>query len=160
MFKTIPDYPKYQVNQEGVIRRVNKNGYHVLSARRRGHAWAVQLTNENGTKDMYVHRAVMLTHGEPQPEGLALVLHRDDDTTNNHLSNLIWGNTRMNTLMAIENGCFTKTRKLLTIEEAREVRARYAAGESGRTLGQVFDVDRTTIHNIVNNKIARLAEGQ
>lgn len=59
-----------------------------------------------------VHRLVLLAFvGEPPP-GRSDGLHRDDDPSHNHLSNLRWGNKSENSIDAVTNGGHTQSSKV------------------------------------------------
>lgn len=58
----------------------------------------------------YLHRLVAEAF-IPNPDGLPLVRHMDDDTSNNHVDNLAWGTHHDNRLDSVRNGTHRNARK-------------------------------------------------
>ena len=54
-------------------------------------------------KSLYVHRLVLEAFVGPCPEG-HVARHLDDDKSNNHLSNLVWGTESQNAYDKVRNG--------------------------------------------------------
>ena len=92
-FKPIPGFPNYTISDKGEIRKVggkqaprllhpilNQDGYYKVSLR-----------DEDGKRYHFtVHRLVAITYlGDFSNEGLQ-VNHKDEDKTNNDVSNLEW----------------------------------------------------------------------
>lgn len=69
---------------------------------RYGHQ-AVDLRDGKRTRAMALHRVVALAF-IPNPRNLPLVLHADDDVTNNRVSNLRWGTHKDNTRDMMNKG--------------------------------------------------------
>ena len=118
MWKCIPGYSLYIASNKGRIMKlpilaVNpKNTVTgstdgrcglVLSPRPTppmGHL-QVSIKNDEGKRKMeYVHRLVALAWIKKRP-GKELILHRDDDPSNNVVSNLMWGTHYMNSSMIL-----------------------------------------------------------
>lgn len=95
-WKTITNYPNYEVSDAGEVRNVvtgkvlepglNSGGYH-------------QVMLCPGRKNMRVNRLVAL-HFIENPENKPCVDHIDRDKTNNHVSNLRWATRSENNLNA------------------------------------------------------------
>lgn len=115
-WKCIPGYSKYIASNTGKIMRLpklatnptnrvtgNTDGRYgiVLSPRplpSQGHL-QVHIENDKGKRKMeYVHRLVALAWIKKRP-GKELILHKDDNPNNNHISNLKWGTHYMNSQM-------------------------------------------------------------
>jgi hypothetical protein len=115
-WKCIPGYSKYIASNTGKIMRIPElapnpsknvsgktNGRYgiVLSPRplpSQGHL-QVGIVNDEGKRKMeYVHRLVALAWIKKRP-GKELILHKDDNPNNNHVSNLKWGTHYMNSEM-------------------------------------------------------------
>lgn len=92
------------VNRNGVKRRW-KGKVRALTPNPDGYMHA-----EVNGQTVYVHRLVMQTFVGPRPEGL-VILHRDDDTTNNSLSNLRYGTQGENVRQAVDAGTHRNVRK-------------------------------------------------
>ena len=54
-----------------------------------------QLWKDNKLEQAYVHRLVA-ENFIPNPNNYPLVMHIDDDPSNNHVNNLMWGNQKDN----------------------------------------------------------------
>jgi len=94
--------PRYMISENGDIQDVS--GYMLKpTVMTSGHLrlW-VQTTD--GFRAKLVHRLVCEAFHGPAPEGKPLVLHWDDDPSNNHYSNLRWGSYADNRNDAVRNG--------------------------------------------------------
>lgn len=98
-YTPIPNFPKYRAGKNGVI--LGQNGS-PLSPRatkpsRKGNLpyLMVALYNENGRKDVAVHRLVLETFVGPQPEGQE-ARHKNGNPLDNRLVNLAWGTKEEN----------------------------------------------------------------
>lgn len=117
-WKCIPDYSGYIVSDRGnvmVLPKFPKNQYgrvkgetngrpgHILSPRPTFHGhMQVCLTNDAGEKKMeYVHRLVAIAFLKNK-KGLDVILHLDDNPSNNVLSNLQWGTQKINMNMVTD----------------------------------------------------------
>lgn len=94
MFKQIPNYPNYSINENGEVKSIYVSK--ILKPRTAGRGYyCYHLRNENGVKNEYVHRLVALTF-IPNPHNLPQVDHIDGNKKNNHVSNLRWVDNRTN----------------------------------------------------------------
>lgn len=111
-WKTISEFPNYEVSQDGHVRskgrwcthnlhgtRFWKKGKILTPGRRRGGKLAVNIPQPR-----LVHRLVALAWIGPPPFEGAYVLHWDDDPINNHCKNLRWGSQLENMADAKRNG--------------------------------------------------------
>lgn len=157
-YKTIQDFPDYLINSAGdVLRRTQSGNLRTIKPWLNRTHYAVTLTNQDCKKVFYLHRLVLIAFGPKQPKHLPLALHKDDDTSNNDLSNLIWGDKRMNAQMAVSNGrlCAAELRVYLTKDEAEQVRQAHDSGLSMSRIAKQFGCSRWTISNIVNGRVAK-----
>lgn len=68
--------------------------------------------SQNGERThALVHRLIAEAFLGPAPQGKPLVLHWDDNPTNNRVSNLRWGDLSDNQRDAVRNGTHASTRK-------------------------------------------------
>jgi hypothetical protein len=120
-WRDVPGYEGwYQASDDGQVRSVDRamvysNGQKVSL---RGKVLRLQLHNgrpqitlaRNRTRAVrQISHLVMEAFVGPRPAGL-YVLHWDDDPTNNHLSNLRYGNQSENKRDAVRNGIHHKAR--------------------------------------------------
>ena len=86
IWKVIPGYPKYTISTLGNIKN-NKNK--IIKHQNNINAFTVILVGINGRKTLLVHRLLALTF-IPNPENKPFVIHIDNNSLNNVLSNLTW----------------------------------------------------------------------
>ena len=100
---TIVEYPKYEVNAYGVVR--NKETGEELPISNRGNSDMMKKVYQRvnfyyeETISKLLHR-VVLSSFNPISQANSVVNHRDNDETNNKLSNLEWVTTGYNNLHA------------------------------------------------------------
>lgn len=94
----------YKINESGIV--INKNG-HVMRTAVSNAGYlrtALEIPNGNGNrKNESIHRLVAQTF-IPNPDDLPIVLHKDNDPLNNHVSNLKWGTQSENIKQAFDDG--------------------------------------------------------
>src|SRR5699024_277444 len=82
--------------------------------------------------ELKVHRLVAKAFLGDSPPNKTHVLHKDDIKTNNHVSNLYWGDDADNMRDMIKNGRLLrgsdKTDAKLSEEDIENIRAKYAEG--------------------------------
>lgn len=109
MMKDIPGYDgKYKINESGVV--INKTG-HVMRTAVSNVGYLRTALEDVGYPDKpgsqrlnkSIHRLVAETF-LPNPDNLPLVMHKDNDTLNNHVSNLQWGTQSDNIQQAFREG--------------------------------------------------------
>lgn len=101
-WKEVVGFPAYEVSTDGFVRKVTGE---MLSqyGNNGGRYKAVSLYKAGKTYRRRVHRLVAEAF-IPNPEDLPMVLHSDDNGSNNKVSNLRWGTRAQNTNDAIRNG--------------------------------------------------------
>jgi hypothetical protein len=111
---------------------------------------------EGKVKTFLVHQVVCEAFHGAKPTAEHEVRHIDGDQLNNHATNLCWGTKAENAADRARHGTLLRGERhpisKLTEQQVREIRTRYAAGESQVKLGPVYGVDRTTIRSVVNRK--------
>lgn len=112
--------------------------------------WAVDLRGKKHKIHIIVAEAFIC----PRPKGL-LCLHRDDDRTNNKLSNLYWGTFKQNSLDARRNNCRSDqsgakaSNAKLTEKQVREIRKLKGEGWTYDQICKLFPVAKRTIQDVV-----------
>lgn len=107
MMKDITGYEGYKINENGVI--INKKGHVMRPAINKNGYFRIALEtyDENGKllkrTNESVHRLVAKTFLD-NPDNLPLVMHKDNDTLHNHVSNLKWGTASENIKQAFDEG--------------------------------------------------------
>src|SRR5699024_7512668 len=91
------------------------------------------------------------------PPNKTHVLHKDDIKTNNHVSNLYWGDDADNMRDMIKNGRLLrgsdKTDAKLSEEDIENIRAKYAEGNvTQHQLAEEYDVHQVHISRIISGK--------
>lgn len=97
IWKPIKDYEDlYMINITGKIKSLNHNKSRILKQHlfKSGYLY-VCLSKHSKCKWHMVHRLVAQTF-IPNPDGLPEVNHKDENKTNNDISNLEWCNSRYN----------------------------------------------------------------
>lgn len=109
VWKQWKDSP-YEVSNTGKVRR--KGSGEVRKPRdddRKHHR--MNLTWDGKREEPPVHQMVMELFGPPKPKGEHIViLHKDNDGTNNAISNLKWGTRSQNTQQAHDDGLIDNSR--------------------------------------------------
>ena len=112
MEKTIEGFPKYTVDEKGVVRRL-RDGKEIAQQIYCGYK-CVALWNNGKSKWEKVHRLVAKAFIE-NPDNLPCVNHKDEDKLNNDVANLEWCNHKY-------NNEYGKNAPLLSMIEARKRR--------------------------------------
>jgi hypothetical protein len=115
---------------------------------------------EKGRVVEKVHRLVLLAFRGDPPFGSPHGLHRNDTRNDNRLDNLYWGSSNANGKDRVRNGLTRRGRprpelRVLTDGQAEEIRLRWLAGDSQRTLANAFDVCEATVCDIVKGRTYR-----
>ena len=103
MWKEIPGYENlYEINEYGDVRSLKSGDMKAQGTHKTGYKY-VQLWKNNKQNNQSVHRLVALTF-IPNPFNLPIVMHKDNNKSNNHISNLKWGTTSENIQQAHDDG--------------------------------------------------------
>lgn len=112
IWKAVPDYPNYQVSSTGEVKSLNYNHTgreKILSQGKvtKGYL-SVVLVNSSGRRMFLVHRLVAKLFIN-NPNNYNSVNHKDEDKTNNAVSNLEWCDNRYNVNYGTANVRRSKT---------------------------------------------------
>ncbi|MFE7624277.1 HNH endonuclease [Streptomyces sp. NPDC057509] len=92
-----------------------------------------------------VHRLVLEAFRGPAPEGTEGA-HMDGNKLNNRVDNLAWVTAKVNAQHREQHGTTARGERFwsarLTSDKVRELRRRYAAGESAQSMAVEFGVSR------------------
>lgn len=88
IWKTIENFPNYEVSNFGNVRNSSKNKLMTISIRKNGYC-VVKLSFNGISKECKVYRLVAKAFVD-NPNNLPYVNHKDENKTNNHVSNLEW----------------------------------------------------------------------
>jgi len=109
-WKKYKDSP-YEVSNKGRVRRKEADGsYNIRKPRDddRKHL-RVNLTWNGKREEPPLHQLVMELFGPPKPSGEhVVILHKDNNGTNNSISNLKWGTRSQNVQQAHDDGLISK----------------------------------------------------
>ena len=102
-WKIIPDFPTYSVSNWGNVRHDISSkrfaGKLLKGIKNREEYLQVTLYRNGIPTSKLVH--LLVAHAfVPNPKGLPIVLHRDDNKANPHARNLVWGTRSNNAQMA------------------------------------------------------------
>ena len=87
MFTVLPDFPSYEINKEGVVRR--RKDQKILSTELRRGYLSVHLHKDGKGKHCLLHR-LLAERFIPNPNHLPTVDHLNRNKTDNRLENLMW----------------------------------------------------------------------
>ena len=107
MFKDVVGYPGYKVNENSVV--INKKGHVMRPALSKFGRLrvALEVYDDNGKLLHSDNNSIYRLSAEtfhPNPDNLPLVMHLDNDTLHNHISNLKWGTPSENIQQAYDDG--------------------------------------------------------
>lgn len=145
-WRPIWGYPGYFVSRYGEVLSMKKeNTYTLLKTwpNQYGHQM-LRLKNEFGEKCFLVHRLVAEAF-LPNLEKLPVVMHKDDDPTNNEVENLKWGTQKDNMQDCYEKGRYFK-KPVYCLETDKEY-------ISGAEAADDLQVDRSAIAMCCEGKI-------
>lgn len=146
--KPHPRYPDYLVGDDGSIigpgKKVLKPMLTGWTKGGRKKRPKIRVST-NPRVDLDVGAMVLETFVGPRPDSL-LVLHADDDPSNNALSNLRYGTFKDNARDMRDSGNHSGMR--LNKQVADEIKQRRAAGETGAALAQEYGVTQQMVCNI------------
>lgn len=144
-WRAVPGFPGYEVSDRGRVRSLQRGRPRILRPDRgnRGHL-RVTLYRGGQRHVRWVHQLVLLAH-----EGEPIVLHADDDPTNNALGNLRWGTRTENAADAVRNGRRPRGERIgtakLTPARVRAIRRRVEAGESYASIARRLGVSKAAV---------------
>jgi len=163
--KPIPGWPGYYARTDGTIwsthvrygsstHLVPLKEAHQLKASLAGCGYRmVTLCRNKKKRGFRVHHLVLETFRGPRRPGQEC-RHFDGDKLNNALDNLIWGTHTENAGDSLRHGTQVRGEQnggsKLTAVQVREIRTRFANGESQTAIAAEFGINQRTVNRIVN----------
>ena len=155
MYKTIKNHPKYEINENGIIRDkatlkiksqyIGSTGYYMVS-----------FSYNNKSKPQRVHRLLANTFIS-NPENKPEVNHKDGNKLNNNLTNLEWSTHKENMKHAFSNGLANNTgikngMSKLTEEQVKEIKRLLNEGKLSqyKIAKKIGGISRSAVMNIKN----------
>jgi len=158
LWAVIPRAPLYEVSEAGVVRNTETGEVIASHCHSDGYARVCLWVRNNGRsvrKNFTVHRCVAEAF-IPNPLSLPIVRHKDNNSSNPHRGNLLWGTLSDNQNDRREHGTMLDGEKnpqsKLRNSEVIVIRERIKSGEPATVIAQSFLVSPTTISAIVRGK--------
>ena len=149
MWKRIEDFPKYEINEFGVIRNIDTQYVTAQRMNRQGYLF-VQLFDGIKNNTRLVHRLVAEAF-IPNPENLPIVNHIDECCVHNSVDNLEWVTYKTNANHGTRNERIIKDRQdaVIALDLSGKILFHFPSKhEAGRNVG----VSETAIRNAINRK--------
>lgn len=160
IFKSIPNYPNYEVSNLGNIKSIN---YHrekrevVLKGLPTKGYLHIGIYNLDGKKRFSIHRLVAETF-IPNPKNKPQINHINGIKTDNRVENLEWCTAKENTQHAFRTGLKTMPKGekhpnvKLTYKQVLEIRSKYIPYKyTQQMLANEYKVNRITIRDAILN---------
>lgn len=160
-WKTIPNYPDYEVSDLGRVRSWKTGAPKELSPGRSGpkrnQYLMVNLWSNGRGQPFKIHALVLDAFVGPRPEGL-VACHNNGDNFDNRLSNLRWGTPSSNQMDRVSHGTSNRGDRhplsKLTNSQAEEIRRTYATGATTqRGLAARFGISQSAVSLITTGKV-------
>lgn len=120
IWKTIKDYPNYQVSNLGRVKSLNYGKEKILKNNKdKDSYFQIALSKEGKVKVFKVHRLVASAF-LPNPDNLPQVNHKDENKTNNCVDNLEWCTGRYNNNYGTHNERMAKAKSLSILQFTKQ----------------------------------------
>ena len=143
---------QYKINESGII--INKNGHVMRTAVSNAGYLRTALEEKDSTyrKNESIHRLVAIQF-IPNPYNLPIVMHKDNDPLNNHVSNLEWGTQSDNIKQAfIEDRKATPKTKMKYVYEVYNDETGDIIKCKGRSgVSDLIGYEEISLKNMVGN---------
>ena len=158
MFKTIPIYPNYEVDENSNIR--GKRFGKIIKPKLTGGHYSVGLFSNGRYWWHNAHRlCAMAWIGLPEDYESMDVAHNDGDRTNNHYTNLRWATRTENSHDRYIHGTARGARAgeqhhyaVLTTDIVKTLRARVASGEKFSNVYRDMNIKKLTAYDALTGK--------
>ncbi|MEU7243386.1 HNH endonuclease [Streptomyces sparsogenes] len=146
-FAPVPDFPRYTICSDGTLYgwryakplkpKLTRWGYH-----------EVTLADRGRTRTVKVHTLVLDAFVGPRPTGMEAA-HMDGNSINNDVGNLAWVTHAENIAHKATHGTKVQGERFwsarLNVDKVRDIRRRYADGESAHSMAAEFGVSRGSV---------------
>lgn len=159
--RPIPGHPDYLCSASGEIWSTKRGVPRRMRSFVRDQSLhlGVNLTQDGKYRLYGVHRLIALTWIGTPPTVQHVVMHLDDDPSNNAASNLAYGLPAENSAQMVVRGRQARGERAgnskLKQEQVAEIRRRLAAGCSQKMLAIEFGISATNVTDIKLNRIWR-----
>lgn len=153
VWNAIPNHDGYYASEDGQLLSMKKQEPFILTpmASKDGHLY-VYMYDEGESKKVWVHRAVLSAFCGKEEKDL-ICRHLDDDPSNNHINNLVWGTRQQNADDRKKNKGYPKGEKSSSAKldhvRVMEIRNRYAEGESSADLSIEYGISKNSVLKVV-----------
>lgn len=163
LIKAHPDFPDYQVQEDGRVFRVRANDGRAALGEIFGRVLRsgyrqFKLVDASGSQRLIrANRLVAETFHGAAPTSLHHAAHINGERLNNHADNIRWATAKENTADKIRHGTLPRGSRVgtarLTESAVAQIRGAYTGsrGEKAR-FARLFGVGQTTINRIVNGE--------
>lgn len=157
--RAIPGQPGYLCSEDGRIFSMKTGSPVEMKAFRRGRRGhlGVNLTHGGKFRLHSVHRLIALTWIGPQPSPKHLVMHGDDDPTNNACSNLSWGLPIENSAQMVQRCRSARGERVfgskLTAKQVLAIRVRMDQGDSPSLIARELGMSLSNICDIKKRRV-------
>lgn len=149
MWKTIKDFPNYQISDEGEVKNIKTNRILKHSYNQDGYA-ILQLTDGIKPKMKRIHRLVLETFNPIENSEKYEVNHKDRNPKNNNLNNLEWVSSKQNIHYRDANDNPNKRTQKIKVEfTTGEIKI----FESINNCAEYFNLHPTTIRDYIDNEL-------
>lgn len=149
MWKQTQINPKYEVSDAGEVRTISTG--HIKAQKTDRYGYKVVCLSESKNKRRYatVHRLVATAFID-NPDNLPQVNHKDEDKTNNHVSNLEWCDAKYNSHYGTGRERCDKGRckPIEALKDGVVVKRYSSTKEAAESLG----VDKSTIRGVLKGR--------
>lgn len=148
-------YHNFLIKDDGKVKNIKTNHVYKPYINSKGYAvLTLPMGNRGNVKVIRLHKALAETF-IPNPNGYSIVHHKDENKSNYALDNLEWTTSKRNTQYHLQemrkHTPYFNNRKL-TRKDIDFIKS--SKGEiSYRKLANLFDVSKTTITNVMNDKL-------
>ena len=149
IWKAIPVAPMYKISNHGNVmsyqgkvprilkQKIDKHGYHTVTLSVR----------KNVRKSYLVHRLVLMTFNPIDDMNNKEVNHKDEDKSNNYLSNLEWSTSKENCNYGTRNDVIRhkRSKRVICVETG-------IIYESAKVASNLLNICRSSISNCLTGK--------